>query len=379
MIRLMSLALVTISLAVPLAWVLLLPQSKAPMSAMADRAADQTIINGLQWHGGRPPLIAVAALNDASETTDLILPIGLLRRANIADVRLVAAENAPIQLYPALRVMPDMSITAFDQAFPEGADYIIIPAMSRQDQALAQWLRQQAARGARIIAICVGALVAAEAGLLDGRKATTHWYYRSELQRRATNIQLVRDRRMVMDQEIVTTTGISASMPMMLMLIEAIGGHAKAQQLAQELAIDSWNSTHDSEAFQLTQPFVRTILANRLQFWRHEQIALNLDDGMDEVTLALAADSWSRTYRSRVVSVGAGPVTTANGLVILPDRQSSQGARMIGVQLGTADAIDRNLQAIAALYGQATSHVVAMQLEYASIIPIPAKQLEGVQ
>jgi transcriptional regulator GlxA family with amidase domain len=60
--------------------------------------------------------------------------------------------------------------------------------------------------------------VVASAGLLDGRRATTCWYYLDELLERSPSIDYVADRRMVFDGDVVTTTGIIASMPVMLTL-----------------------------------------------------------------------------------------------------------------------------------------------------------------
>lgn len=77
------------------------------------------------------PLVAVIGLNDATEGTDYLMPAGILRRADIADVVLLAAEPGPVRLYLALTVEADATVTMFDARHPEGADYVIVPAMSR--------------------------------------------------------------------------------------------------------------------------------------------------------------------------------------------------------------------------------------------------------
>ena len=73
------------------------------------------------------------------------------------------------------------------------------------------WLREQAAAGATMVAICDGAEVLANAGVLRHRTATSHWYSRDSLQRRFTDTTWVDDRRYVMDGNVMTTTGVSAS------------------------------------------------------------------------------------------------------------------------------------------------------------------------
>ena len=112
----------------------------------------------------------------------------------------------------------------------EGADYVIVPAMSRDDDPAAlQWIRSQAAKGATIVGVCAGAKVVGDAGLLDGKRATTHWYFLKELREEHPAIRYVADRRLVVDRGVATTTGITASMPMSLTLIEAIAGRDKAR------------------------------------------------------------------------------------------------------------------------------------------------------
>ena len=144
---------------------------------------------------------------------------------------------------------------------------VIVPAMSRDDDpAVLAWLQNQPRKGATIIGICAGAKVVGAAGLLDGRQATTHWYYLDELLERSPSIDYVADRRMVFDGDVVTTTGITASMPMILTLIEALAGRAKAESVAHDLGLEEWDARHASGAFRLTRPFATTVLLNRLAF-----------------------------------------------------------------------------------------------------------------
>jgi len=317
------------------------------------------------------PLVAVIGMNDATETTDYLTPPGILRRADVADVVMLATGPGPVKLYPALQVLPDATIAEFDATHPQGADYVIVPAMSRDDDdAVLGWLRSQFRKGARIIGICAGAKVVGAAGLLDGRRATTHWYYLGEMLARHPTIDYVPDRRMVADGPVATTTGITASMPTMLTLIEAIAGRAKAEAVAHGLGLEQWDARHASGAFRLTRPFAMTVLANRLAFWNWEELGIRLEAGMDEVSLAIVADAWSRTYRSHATSYAASPdsVATMNGVRIVPDRADlswPEGRRLpMFSDRKPADALNLTLEAIAMRFGAGTTDVVTMQLEY---------------
>ncbi|WP_309085731.1 DJ-1/PfpI family protein [Chelativorans sp.] len=366
-----GLVIVALSLAIFGGWILSLPSRPAAAAAPPiDRQEAEATLEALRPPKRERPLIAIIGINNATETTDYVMPYGILRRADIADVVMLATGPGPVKLYPALTVEPDATTADFDAQHPDGADYVIVPAMSRDDDPAAlAWIRSQAQKGAMIVGICAGAKVVAASGLLDGRRATSHWYYLEEMLEGRPGITYVADRRLVVDRGVATTTGITASMPMMLTLIEAIAGREKAEGVARDLGLAQWDARHDSSAFKLTRPFALTVLGNMLTFWNREQFGIGLQPGIDEVSLALVADAWSRTYRSRVLifASSAGPVQSRSGLRIIPDQVGTDWPteRLIAFEgHKPAEALDEALLAIGSRYGARTAEVVAMQLEY---------------
>ncbi|MDX8530850.1 DJ-1/PfpI family protein [Mesorhizobium sp. VK25A] len=352
-------------------WLLSLPSaSLAAVQPPIDAREAEATLAALKPKRPRP-LIAIIGVNEGTETTDYLMPYGILRRADVADVVALATRPGPVQLHPALRVEPDATTAAFDAQHPQGADYVIVPAMMRDDDPdVLKWIRDQSAKGAMVIGVCVGATVVGASGLLDGKHATTHWYSLKELRQKHPTIRYVADRRYVVDQNVATTTGITASMPMMLTLIEAIAGRERAEAVANDLGLDHWDARHDSGAFKFTRPFALTAIGNTLAFFNHEQLGIQLTPGMDEVSLALAADAWSRTFRSRAVTFAAkdGAAVSRDGIRILPDRVAADWPADRKVQtmvdMPPAKALDRTLRDIAARYGPRTTDFVAMQLEY---------------
>jgi transcriptional regulator GlxA family with amidase domain len=359
-------------------WLLSLPSAPADTAAPPiDQAETDAMLAGLKPPKRQRPLIAVVGINNATETTDYLMPYGVLRRSDVVDIVLLATKSGPVKLFPALTVEPHATVAAFDAQHPDGADYVIVPAMSRDDDPAAlAWIRNQAARGATIIGVCAGAKVVAAAGLLDGKRATTHWYYLEELRSKYPRVQYVADRRIVVDGGVATTTGITASMPMARTLIEAIAGRATAERVGADVGLTRWDARHDSDAFIFTRPFALTAIRNTSAFWNRDQWGVELQSsgpdgpGIDEVTLALVADAWSRTYRSRAVtwSPNEGPVETRNGVRILPDKvvTSWPGALLVPKVAGRkpANALNEALDRIGARYGASTANFVAMQLEY---------------
>src|SRR3712207_2786770 len=158
-------------------------------------------------------------------------------------------------------------------------------------------------------------------------------------------------------------------MPMALALIEAIAGREKAEAVRRDLGLAHWDARHDNGAFKFTRPFALTAIRNTLAFWSHEQLGLELAPGVDEVSLALVADAWSRTYRSRAVTFAAtaGAQRTRGGIGILPDQvAASWPAERLLPAIGDrqpAAALDQALHGIAARYGTRTAGFVAIQLQ----------------
>ncbi len=353
-------------------WLLSLPQAAATTAATPISPQEaETILEALKPPKRARPVIAIVGINDATEVTDYLMPFGVLRRADVADVTLLATGPGPVKLFPVLTVEPEATVAAFDAQSPQGADYVIVPAMSRDnDPVVLAWLKSQAANGATIIGVCAGAKVVAAARLLDGKRATTHWYYLDELRRKHPAVHYIADRRLVVDKGVATTTGISASLPVALTLIEAIAGRAKAEAVGRSIGVPRWDARHNSGAFRFTRPFAMAAIGNTAAFWNRERLGIELTPGIDEVSLALAADAWTRTYRSHAITFSptAGAQRSRNGVGVLPDKiMANWPAQTLLPAIGErqpALVLDDTLQAIGARYGARTADFVAMQLEY---------------
>lgn len=345
-----------------------LPVPPLDEDAAARTRQAQEFVDALKPRRPGRPVIAVLASNDGTETTDFLLPHALLQRADIADVQAVAPRRGPVALYPTLQVEVAQDLAGFDRSHPAGADYVIVPAMrDDNDPALTTWLRRQADQGARIIGICAGALVLGRAGLLDGRRFATHWYYRKTLLERHPSATYVPHQRYVIDRGVATSTGISASIPTTLALVEAIGGREKAQALATELGVASWSPAHDSTPFGLDAARAWDYVLNKVAFWGHRRWSIEAQNGMDDVALALVADAWSRTGRASVEAASAsGRVTLRSGLVLVTQAARDHSARLkLDRSSKPVQQLERTLCEIAERYGASRREWVMVEMEYA--------------
>ncbi|MGI3903567.1 MAG: GlxA family transcriptional regulator [Janthinobacterium lividum] len=98
-------------------------------------------------------------------------------------------------------------------------------------------VRRLAGEAARVTSVCTGAFLLAEAGLLDGRRATTHWACARELQRRFPAVMVEPDRIFVADQRVWTSAGTTAGIDLALALIEADHGVDLARAVARDLVV----------------------------------------------------------------------------------------------------------------------------------------------
>lgn len=317
--------------------------------------------------GRARPLVVVLADNAGAETTDFAIPYGVLKESGVAEVRSVATAAGPIQLMPSLKILADQTTGAFDRAEPAGADIIIVPAqMKPKSPELAAWLRAQAAKGAVIVSICEGARVLAHAGLLKGRRATTHWSALKGLAKAYPDTTWVRDRRYVQDGPIISTTGVTASIPATLALVEAIAGRPTARATADRVGVAEWGPAHRTADFQVTTADYGHGLWTLAAFWAHETVEAPVANGTDEVALALRTDTWSRTYRTKVVTTrpGQAAVRSRRGLAILPDAEPRAGRHVLAAHPTPAAEIDGSLAAIGKRYGPATARLAMLGLEY---------------
>ncbi len=319
----------------------------------------------------RRPTVAIVALNSGTETTDFLVPYEILTQSAAVDVHAVAVTEGPVELHPSLKVQLDETIGSFDAAHPAGADLVIVPAvMYPSDEKLVGWLKSQAAHGATMISICDGIWALAKTGVLDGKQATAHWLSLYLLPRWYPQTTWIRNRRYVRDGKVMTTTGVTASMPASLALVEDIAGRRAALDVAEQLGLPDWDAKHDSSDFSFSLGQLLQAAQNWLAFWRYERIGIRVAAGDDEISLGLLADALGRTYRTSVVTVGDSPepVRLKHGLRLLPGASGNvtEVDRMESLPSETPPAavLDHTLAEIDRRYGSTTADFVAMQIEY---------------
>lgn len=125
---------------------------------------------------------------------------------------------------------------------PAASDLVVVPGMpyaatERFDRAAIKWLKTAAAAGAHIASVCTGAFVLGEAGLLAGKRCTTHWSRTKELRRRYPGARVLENRLYVTDGNVTTSAGIASGIDMALAILERVQGPIVAAEIAREMVV----------------------------------------------------------------------------------------------------------------------------------------------
>ena len=156
--------------------------------------------------------------------------------AGAYDLRLIAADGGLVRSSSGVA----MTAEPFDASLP--IDTLVVAGgegsrAAARDPRVLDFVRETAGRARRTTSVCSGAYVLAEAGLLDGRRATTHWNRGPDFARRFPKVRLEPDRIYVRDGGIWTSAGITAGIDLVLAMIGEDLGEAIARQTAQQLVV----------------------------------------------------------------------------------------------------------------------------------------------
>lgn len=175
------------------------------------------------------------------------------------------------------------------------------------DEAIVDWVGAAAGRSTRVASVCTGAFVLAAAGLLDGRRATTHWAYCARLQRRHPEIDVDPAPIFVRDGNVTTSAGVTAGMDLALAFVEEDLGSDVALAVARQLVVFLKRPGGQAQfSAQLAAQQSEREPLRDLQAW----IADNLDTDLSVPALAARAHMSERHF-ARAFRAGVGMTPAA--------------------------------------------------------------------
>jgi len=214
------------------------------------------------------------------------------------DVVLCSAQDGPVRTAEGMVLDDGLGLAELERA-----DTVIVPACADLQgdppPELLNALRSAHDRGARIVSICTGAFVLAAAGLLDGRRATTHWMHGAELTRRWPAVQLDPNVLYTQDGQIFTSAGECAGLDLCLQLIRLDHGSHVANALARRLVLPPHRD--GGQAQYINEPSLGGDSANlgTVLDWAREHMhqPLTIDDLASQALMSQR--SFIRHFRAR--------------------------------------------------------------------------------
>jgi transcriptional regulator GlxA family with amidase domain len=233
-----------------------------------------------------------------------------LRAGGEYAVEVVASESEAIVTGSGLRLQPHRTLAGvrgpIDTLIVAGGGGV---EEAQHDERLVRWLRSAAPRARRVASVCTGSFLLARAGLLDGRRATTHWAACDELERRHPEIEVERAPIFVRDGDVYTSAGVTAGIDLALALVEEDLGAAVARDTARWLVL-FLRRPGDQAQFSAQpswQPAEREPLRD-LQAWIAENLTADLSVPALAEHAFMSPRNFARAFRREVGTTPAAYV-----------------------------------------------------------------------
>ena len=223
------------------------------------------------------------------------------------------------------------------------ADLVVVPA-SRPRQApipaaLAEQLRAADARGAWVMSLCSGAFTLARAGLLDGRRATTHWMNTTELAEEFPDVEVVLDVLYVEDGNIITSAGTAAGIDATLHLVRKELGARVASTIARRMVVPPQRDGGQRQYVEAPLPVVEADSLQPVLEWATENLSADLSVESLSRRAMMSERTFARRFRAETGATPHAWVTTQRVLLarrLLEDTDASVEQVASRTGLGTA-------------------------------------------
>jgi AraC family transcriptional regulator, transcriptional activator FtrA len=243
-----------------------------------------------------------AVVDQGALTFDFAIPCEVfgVDRSDIAspwyEFLVVAAGERRVRTQTGFVIEAPLGLDALDRA-----DTIVVPGWSSTDvdpsDDLIAALRGAHRRGARIVSICTGAFVLAASGLLDGRRATTHWMYAGDLQARYPRVELDPSVLYVADGTIMTSAGTAAGIDLCLHIVTADYGADVAATVSRRMLMPLHRSGGHAQYVDTPVPQARGDEMTELLAWAVTRIPAGLSVGDLAQRAAVSPRTLTRRFR----------------------------------------------------------------------------------
>jgi transcriptional regulator GlxA family with amidase domain len=258
-------------------------------------------------------------------------------------VQVASLGREPVRTSSGLTIVPDTDLRGV-----RAAHTLVVPGGEgtlHPEPELISWLRRHAAEMARITSVCTGAFLLAEAGLLAGRRVTTHWAASDALARRFPEVLVDPEPIYIRDGNIVTSAGVTAGIDLALALVEEDLGRDAALTVARHLVVFLRRPGNQAQfSAQLRAQVAQRRPLREVQQWITERPASDLSVGSLASRAGLSPRQFARTFAAET---GMTPGKYVAGVRLEAARRrledTGDGIEQVarGCGYGTAEAMRR--------------------------------------
>jgi transcriptional regulator GlxA family with amidase domain len=259
-----------------------------------------------------------AVLYPGSVSLDLVGPLEAFNYANQIseeetgdtnigyDIELLAAHEGPVESMSGVRLCADKSFIDYQ----EPISILLVPGMRAketryQEHGLIQWITHQAKLSERIMSVCSGAIVLAHAGILSGKKVTTHWNSGDIIRNQFPNIEVDDSRIYCKSDNIYSSAGVTAGIDLALAIISEDFGRPLALKIAKRMVVFLQRPGDQSQFSDLLSAQGKSKRFTALLDW----IELNLNREINIAVLAEKCAMSERNFaRSFKIDIGFSPM-----------------------------------------------------------------------
>ncbi|TYQ05529.1 UNVERIFIED_ORG: Transcriptional regulator containing an amidase domain and an AraC-type DNA-binding HTH domain [Gordonia westfalica J30] len=183
------------------------------------------------------PTVAILLAAEGTNVADSLAPYEVFVRSGAVNVFLVAQKSEPITLGGGLTVLPQHTFAEIDTMTGGGPDVVVVPQLHGNIDDEIRWVTEIFERKPEslVMSVCVGAEYLAAAGMLDGRRATTHWLKLIGVRRDHRQVDWVDGVRFVEDGRIMTTAGVLSGIDGAMRVVERLGAGDQLRRIADEI------------------------------------------------------------------------------------------------------------------------------------------------
>lgn len=272
----------------------------------------------------------------------------LFRGEKSYQFRLVSEDGGPVMSSQSFSVNTErLRDSTYDTLIVAGDNDCHLPSAS-----LLEYIRNAPSQSRRVAAICTGAFVLAAAGLLEGKRMTTHWFHAQEFRKQYPNVLLDEDRIFVVDGQIWTSAGMTAGVDLALAIVEKDFGLDTARMVARKLVVYQRRGGGQSQFSALLELDAKSDRVQLALAYAKENMGSDLSVEVLSEAARLSPRQFSRVFREET---GQSPAKAIERLRVEAARLMMETTRhpieVIARETGFGDR-ERMRQAFLRAFGQ---------------------------